>query len=144
MNDLFSQRNVFADLLRVNKNGEFVYIKYHFLAEHGQKQLSEPEAIKISGEDPDYSKKQLWDAIEEGKEIVWKANVQIMQPQDADAKKLGFDPFDVTKVWPRKQFPASHPHNFLSDPRFTMNAFVDARIRSPHAQQEPRELPPRR
>ena len=74
------------------------------MAEHGQKQLSEPEAIRISGEDPDYSKKQLWDAIEEGQEIVWKANVQIMQPDEADAKKLGFDPFDVTKVWPRGQF----------------------------------------
>jgi hypothetical protein len=41
-----------------------VYIKYHFLAKHGQKQLTEPEAIRISGENPDYSKMQLWDAIE--------------------------------------------------------------------------------
>lgn len=89
----------------VNKDGKFVYIKYHFLAETGQKQLTEPEAIRISGEDPDYSKRQLWDAIEEGKEIVWKAHVQIMEPDEADANKLGFDPFDVTKVWPRGQFP---------------------------------------
>ena len=59
----------------------------------------------MSGTDPDYSKRQLWDAMEDGKEVVWKANVQIMQPEDADPNKLGFDPFDVTKVWPRKQFP---------------------------------------
>lgn len=90
---------------RVNKDGKFVYIKYHFLAETGQKQLTGPEAIRISGEDPDYSKRQLWDAIEEGKEIVWKTHVQIMEPDEADANKLGFDPFDVTKVWPRKEFP---------------------------------------
>lgn len=95
---------------RVNKDGKFVYIKYHFLAETGQKQLTEPEAIRISGEDPDYSKRQLWDAIEEGKEIVWKAHVQIMEPDEADANKLGFDPFDVTKVWPRGQFPVLSPN----------------------------------
>ena len=90
---------------RVNKEGKFVYIKYHFLAEHGQKQFTEPEAIRTSGENPDYSKQQLWEHIEDGKEVVWKANVQIMQPDEADAEKLGFDPFDVTKVWPRGQFP---------------------------------------
>ncbi|KAK0261493.1 hypothetical protein LTS09_004206 [Friedmanniomyces endolithicus] len=89
----------------VNKKGEFVYIKYHFLAKHGQKQLTEPEAIRISGENPDYSKMQLWDAIEAGEEVEWTAKVQIMKPEEADAEKLGFDPFDVTKVWPRKEFP---------------------------------------
>lgn len=89
----------------VNNNGRFVYIKYHFIAEHGQKQLDQPEAIRISGENPDYSKQQLWETIEAGQEWKWTAKVQIMQPEDADPEKLGFDPFDVTKVWPRKQFP---------------------------------------
>ena len=97
--------SISIDSGRVNKEGKFVYIKYHFLAEHGQKQFTEPEAIRTSGENPDYSKQQLWEHIEDGKEVVWKANVQIMQPEEADAEKLGFDPFDVTKVWPRGQFP---------------------------------------
>ncbi len=44
---------------RVNKDGKLIYIKYHFLATHGQKQMTEPEAIMKSGEDPDYSKRQL-------------------------------------------------------------------------------------
>lgn len=91
----------------VNKQGKFVYIKYHFIAKHGQKQLTQPEAIRISGENPDYSKEQLWDAMERGDEVEWTAKVQIMQPEDADPEKLGFDPFDVTKVWPREQFPVS-------------------------------------
>ncbi|TKA70222.1 hypothetical protein B0A49_06460 [Cryomyces minteri] len=89
----------------VNKEGKCVYIKYHFIAKHGQKQFTEPEAIRISGEDPDYSKRDLWEAIEAGEEIEWTANVQVMQPEDADPNILGFDPFDVTKVWPRGQFP---------------------------------------
>ena len=91
----------------VNKEGNFVYIKYHFLAKQGQKQFTAPEAIRLSGEDPDYSKRELWEAMENGQEIEWTANVQIMQPEEADANILGFDPFDVTKVWPRAQFPVS-------------------------------------
>lgn len=91
----------------VNKNGEFVYIKYHFIADHGQKQFTAPEAIRLSGEDPDYSKRELWEAIERGEYPTWTTKVQIMKPEDADFEKLGFDPFDVTKVWPRSQFPVS-------------------------------------
>lgn len=59
----------------------------------------------MSGVDPDYSKRDLWDAIEKGEEITWTAKVQIMEPNEADPEKLGFDPFDVTKIWPRDQFP---------------------------------------
>ncbi|KAI9796014.1 MAG: hypothetical protein M1835_004789 [Candelina submexicana] len=89
----------------VNKEGKFVYIKYHFICEAGQKQLTAEESMKVCGEDPDYSKRDLWNAIENGEECVWTAKVQIMEPDEADPAKLGFDPFDVTKVWPRDQFP---------------------------------------
>ncbi|KAL0933936.1 catalase [Colletotrichum truncatum] len=108
----------------VNKEGKFVYIKYHFLAKHGQKQFTDPEAVKMCGEDPDYSKRDLWDAIENGEEIEWTAHVQVMQPQDADPNSLGFDPFDVTKIWPRDRFPMQefgrlvlnkNPENFHRD-----------------------------
>lgn len=92
---------------RVNKDGEFVYIKYHFLANQGQKQFTADEAMRLSGEDPDYSKRDLWQAIEHGEEITWTAHVQIMEPDEADPDNLGFDPFDVTKVWPKSQFPVS-------------------------------------
>lgn len=91
----------------MNKEGKFVYIKYHFIAKEGQETLTEREAILTSGEDPDFSKRDLYETIESGKEIEWTAKVQIMQPEDADPDKLGFDPFDVTKVWPRGQFPVS-------------------------------------
>ena len=89
----------------VNKDGNFVYIKYHFIAKHGQKQFTAEEVLKLSGEDPDYSKKELWEGIENGEEPEWTAKVQVMEPEEADFDKLGFDPFDVTKVWPRDQFP---------------------------------------
>ncbi|RYO89732.1 hypothetical protein DL766_008704 [Monosporascus sp. MC13-8B] len=108
----------------VNNNGEFVYIKYHFIAKHGQKQFTDAEALRMCGEDPDYSKRDLWNAIENGEEIEWTAYVQVMQPQQANPETLGFDPFDVTKVWPRSQFPMKefgrlvlnkNPENFHRD-----------------------------
>lgn len=108
----------------VNKNGGFVYIKYHFIANHGQKQFTDQEAMRISGEDPDYSKRDLWDAVERGEQIEWTAHVQVMDPQQCDPDALGFDPFDVTKVWPREQFPMKrfgrlvlnkNPENFHRD-----------------------------
>jgi catalase len=53
------------------------------------------------------SRSRIWEAMEAGEEVEWTAKVQIMQPEEADANLLGFDPFDVTKVWPRAQFPVS-------------------------------------
>ncbi|KAF2842625.1 heme-dependent catalase [Patellaria atrata CBS 101060] len=63
------------------------------------------EVTRICGENPDYSKRDLWNVIEAGEEVTWTAHVQVMQPEDADAEKLGFDPFDVTK----------YPENFHRD-----------------------------
>ena len=59
-----------------------------------------------------------WDTIEAGEEVAWRAKVQVMQPDEADFEKLGFDPFDVTKVWPRGQFPV---RNHLSHWIFPAN-----------------------
>ncbi|KJK89211.1 hypothetical protein H633G_06935 [Metarhizium anisopliae BRIP 53284] len=108
----------------VNDKGNFFYIKYHFIAKHGQKQFTEDEAVRTCGEDPDYSKRDLWAAIERGEEIEWTVYVQVMDPSMTDPESLGFDPFDVTKVWPRKQFPMQefgrlvlnkNPENFHRD-----------------------------
>ena len=84
---------------RVNERGDIHYIKYHFLGSHGQKQFTYEEAVRICGEDPDYSKRDLWHAIETGDHSLWIAKYQIMTTQEAE--KCNFDPFDVTKVWPR-------------------------------------------
>ncbi|KAK3339908.1 catalase-like domain-containing protein [Lasiosphaeria hispida] len=83
-----------------NSQGKFAYIKCHFLARHGQKQFTDEEADQVCGEDPDYSKRNLWDAIERGENLEWIAHVQVMQPEQADPDTLGFSPFDATKVWP--------------------------------------------
>lgn len=63
--------------------------------------------MRHGGEDPDYLKRDLWQAIENGEELTWTAYVQVMKPEQADPEVLGFDPFDVTKVWPKHLFPVS-------------------------------------
>ncbi|KAH6906234.1 catalase [Coprinopsis sp. MPI-PUGE-AT-0042] len=89
----------------VNKDGSFVYVKYHYINDDGQKQFSWPEAVAMSGADPDFAKRDLWGAIEKGEYPSYTMKVQIMRSEEADPAKLGFDPFDVTKVWPRTLFP---------------------------------------
>ncbi|KAL4813893.1 catalase-like domain-containing protein [Aspergillus spinulosporus] len=51
----------------INAEGKFVYIKYHFLADYGQKQFNADEPLRYGGEDPDYSKRELWRTTENGK-----------------------------------------------------------------------------
>ncbi|PUU77755.1 catalase [Tuber borchii] len=89
----------------VNKEGQFVYVKYHFICDQGSEQFTWGQAKGKCGEDPDFSKRDLWEAIEKGEPVTWTAKVQVMKPEQADAAKLGFDPFDVTKIWPREEFP---------------------------------------
>ena len=103
-----------------------------FIAKHGQKQFNYDEAIRTMGEDPDYSKRDLWEAIDRGEEPEWTTKVQIMQPEEADPEKLGFDPFDVTKVWPRDQFPMhdfgrfvlnKNPGKYMYNKYYTVSSF---------------------
>lgn len=108
----------------VNKEGKFIYIKYTFLPRHGTKNFTRDEAYQMCGVDPDFSKRDLWDSIERGEELIWDAYVQTMNPEQANPDLLGFDPFDVTKIWPRDQFPLQefgklvlnkNPDNFHRD-----------------------------
>ncbi|KAL2857368.1 catalase-like domain-containing protein [Aspergillus pseudoustus] len=86
---------------------EFVYIKYYFRADHGQKQFIADEALKYGGEVPDYSKRELWHIIEKGEVLTWAAQVQVMQPNEAVPSKSRFDPSDV-KHFPPPEFGKLH------------------------------------
>ncbi|PKG23543.1 catalase KatA [Niallia nealsonii] len=87
----------------VNKEGEGVWIKYHFKTEQGVKNLAVDAAAQIAGENPDYHTEDLFNAIQNGDYPAWTLYVQIMPLEDADTYK--FDPFDVTKVWSQKDYP---------------------------------------
>lgn len=65
------------------------------------------KAEELAGKDPDYAIRDLYNAIEEGKKTgkypTWTFYIQVMTPEQA--KKQSFNPFDITKVWPHKDFP---------------------------------------
>ncbi len=87
----------------VNEAGEAVWVKYHFKAEQGVKNMSAAVAAKLAGENPDYHTEDLYNAIENGDFPAWMLHVQIMPFEDANTYR--FDPFDVTKVWSHKDYP---------------------------------------
>jgi catalase len=87
----------------VNKEGQGVWVKYHFKTEQGIKNLDVNLAAKLAGENPDYHTEDLFNAINYGDYPAWKLCVQIMPLEDADTYR--YDPFDVTKVWSQKDYP---------------------------------------
>lgn len=106
----------------VNSQGERTYIKYHWLCEQKRENFNMSEATKMCGEDPDFAKRDLWETIESGKFPAWKLHIQTMTPEQAT--EVQFDPFDITKIWPRKEFPMQevgrlelnkNPENYFRD-----------------------------
>ena len=87
----------------VNEAGEKFWVKYHFHTDQGMAFLSNEEAGRLAGEDSDYHRRDLFQAIERGEYPSWTMNVQIMPYEDA--KDYRFNPFDLTKVWPHADYP---------------------------------------
>lgn len=86
-----------------NDKDERCWVKYHFLTDQGIENFTAEEAEQMAGEDPDYSTKDLYDAIERGDYPSWSVYVQIMPIEDAATYKV--DPFDVTKTWYEEDYP---------------------------------------
>ena len=86
-----------------NDKGDYVWVKYHFKTEQGIRNLTREEAIRLAGEDPDHATRDLYNTIAAGQEAAWQVYVQVMKPEEAPNYR--FDPFDITKVWPHKDYP---------------------------------------
>ncbi|MFE7188617.1 catalase [Kitasatospora sp. NPDC057541] len=86
-----------------NEAGEYFWVKYHFKTDQGVKSLTQDEANKLAGEDPDSHQRDLREAIERGEFPTWTVSVQIMPA--TDAANYRFNPFDLTKVWPHADYP---------------------------------------
>mmetsp|Transcript_3235 Transcript_3235/g.4455 ORF Transcript_3235/g.4455 Transcript_3235/m.4455 type:complete len:526 (+) Transcript_3235:62-1639(+) len=87
----------------VNAEGEAFYVKWHFKTSQGIKNLSVAAADKLASSDPDYSIRDLYNAIATGNFPAWKVCIQVMSFEEAE--KADFNPFDVTKVWPQGSYP---------------------------------------
>lgn len=87
----------------VNAAGELHYCKWHFQTNQGIKNLMNAEADTLAGTDPDYSQRDMHYAIENGDYPSWRVQIQVMREDQIDDFK--FNPFDLTKVWPHKEYP---------------------------------------
>ena len=86
-----------------NKKNERIWVKFHFKSQLGSKTLTGPQAEELKGKDPDYSQRDLVDAIGRKDFPKWTLKIQVMTEEQA--KKFRWNPFDVTKVWPHKEYP---------------------------------------
>ncbi|MEZ4293042.1 MAG: catalase [Myxococcota bacterium] len=87
----------------VNEDGQAFYVKYHFKTDQGIENFTRRDAQAMTAEDPDYHRRDLWNAMERGDEASWTLEMQIMPV--TEAANYRFDPFDLTKVWPHADYP---------------------------------------
>ncbi len=78
-------------------------MKIHFKTDQGIKTLSAEEAEQMGGQNPDHHVQDLFEAIERKEYPTWTAYLQIMDPIDAQSYRWNI--FDMTKVWPQKDYP---------------------------------------
>ena len=87
----------------INAKNERYWVKFHFKTQQGIKNLTDQEAAELVGKDRESSQRDLYEAIERGDFPRWTMYVQIMP--EADAAKVPYHPFDLTKVWPKGDYP---------------------------------------
>jgi len=106
----------------VNAKGEGTFVKFHWKPKLGLQSTCWDEAVKIAGADPDYHRRDLFEAIAGGSYPEWDFGVQLITQEMAD--EMPFDILDATKVVPEELVPIKiigrlvldrNPDNFFSE-----------------------------
>lgn len=106
----------------INAAGERVWCKFHLKTQQGIKNFTNEQAAAAIAHDADTHQRDLYEAIAKGQFPRWTFQVQIMTEKEVD--NVPFNPFDLTKVWPHKQFPLitvgtlelnKNPENYFQD-----------------------------
>tara|TARA_R100001086_G_scaffold232457_1_gene153644 strand:+ start:2319 stop:3776 length:1458 start_codon:yes stop_codon:yes gene_type:complete len=117
----------------INANNERFWVKFHFKCLQGIENLTDEEAAKVVGDDRESHQKDLFEAIERTDYPRWELKVQVMPEKDADTYHI--HPFDLTKVWPHKDYPLidvgvmelnRNPENYHAD--VEQSAFSPANV----------------
>lgn len=87
----------------INENDERFWVKFHFKSMQGIKTWTNSEAGDVVAKDRESSQRDLFEAIKKGDYPKWRFCVQVMQEEEAE--KYNINPFDLTKVWPHKDYP---------------------------------------
>jgi len=106
----------------VNAKGESHFVKFHWTPEAGTHSLVWDEAVKISGADSDFHRRDLWEAIEAGAYPTYELGLQVFT--EAQAEGFSFDVLDATKLIPEELVPIQpvgrlvlnrNPDNFFAE-----------------------------
>jgi catalase len=106
----------------VNEAGDSVFCKFHWTPVAGTHSLMWDEAVKISGADPDYHRRDLWERIESGNYPEYELGLQIFTEEQAE--EFSFDILDATKIIPEELVPLTpvgrmvlnrNPDNFFAE-----------------------------
>ena len=87
----------------INAQNERFWVKFHFKTQQGIKNWTDEEAAAAVAHDRETHQRDLYDAIERGDFPKWTMYVQIMP--ELEAEKVPYHPFDLTKVWPKADYP---------------------------------------
>ncbi|NIJ34054.1 catalase [Sphingomonas oligoaromativorans] len=87
----------------VDAEGRSTFVKFHWKPKQGLQSVVWNEAVKINGADPDFHRRDLWDAINGGDFPEWELGVQLFDDDFADS--FEFDVLDATKLIPEEQVP---------------------------------------
>jgi catalase len=106
----------------VNAKGESTFVKWHWRPKLGSFSLIWDEAVKLAGADPDFHRRDLWEAIANGDFPEWELSVQAFDQRTADS--FDFDVLDPTKIIPEELVPLTplgrmvldrNPENFFAE-----------------------------
>nr|WP_317126010.1 catalase [Pedobacter sp. KBW06] len=106
----------------INEAGKSHFVKFHWKPLLGVHSVAWNEAVKISGNDPDFHRRDLWEAIESGAFPEWELGIQVIPEEDEH--KFDFDLLDPTKLVPEELVPVqrigkmtlnSNPDNFFAE-----------------------------
>jgi len=106
----------------VNDQGQSTFVKFHWRPVAGTHSLDWDEAVKIAGADPDYHRRDLWEAIEAGAFPEYELSFQTFS--EAQAESFSFDVLDSTKLIPEELVPLvpvgkmvlnRNPDNFFAE-----------------------------
>ncbi|WP_322010136.1 catalase [Paraburkholderia sp. J12] len=106
----------------INAANERFYVKFHFKSAQGVENYTDAEAAQVVAQDRESAQRDLYESIGKGSFPKWHFRIQVMP--EADAAKVPYNPFDITKVWPHKDYPLidvgtielnRNPENYFAD-----------------------------
>ncbi len=106
----------------INAAGERFWVKFHFRTQQGIENLTDEDAAAVVAGDRESGQRDLYESIEKGDFPKWKFFIQVMP--EAEADNYRFHPFDLTKVWSKKDYPLievgefelnRNPDNYFAD-----------------------------